>query len=272
MSFGIYKQGQGYWVRVMSAAFVGLLILAGAGWGWGQAETVRLPIRSWTLATNGTQGVGAVGDTINLYKYAENISVDEDDVYEVFGSALIESFEVGKGANAKIVIHSFSSPEVAKRGGESLRVAIEKTGESPRARKRVFNVLVECIQNVYHHMDTGKSFKVVGPGELSTRSAVLIIGKIGSGYYITTGNYVLREKAARLKMRLKDLNELTEPDLKVMYQDVLTNTGFSDKGGAGLGFIDILRKTQHELEYNIESINEKFCYFSLRVKIPNPNH
>ncbi|MBL4591873.1 MAG: preprotein translocase subunit SecE [Phycisphaerales bacterium] len=158
----------------MSAAFVGLLILAGAGWGWGQAETVRLPIRSWTLATNGTQGVGAVGDTINLYRYAENISVDEDDIYEVFGSALIESFEVGKGANAKIVINSFSSPEVAKRGGESLRVAIEKPGESPTMSARVKGASSTPIFPVLYL-------------QAGTAGAIMLIG--ATALYIYVGSY-----------------------------------------------------------------------------------
>jgi len=129
MSFGIYKQGQGYWIRVLTAAGAGLLILAGAGWGWQQAEAVRLPVRSWTMATTGTQGEAAVGDTVNLYKPSENLDAEEP--YEVFGSALIESFETGKGGNARMVLNSFSSEEVAKRGGETLRVAIEQPNQPP---------------------------------------------------------------------------------------------------------------------------------------------
>jgi preprotein translocase SecE subunit len=128
MSFGIYKQGQGYWVRVMTAAGVGLLILYAASWGWQQAEAVRLPVRSWTMATTGTQGAAAPGDTVNLYRMSDDL--DADETYEVFGTALVESYESGKGGNARMVLNSFSSDEVAKRGGETLRVAIEQPGQS----------------------------------------------------------------------------------------------------------------------------------------------
>jgi preprotein translocase SecE subunit len=38
MAFGIYKPGQGYWVRVLTAAFAGVLLLFGAQWLWGQLE------------------------------------------------------------------------------------------------------------------------------------------------------------------------------------------------------------------------------------------
>ncbi len=135
MSFGIYKQGQGYWVRVMTAAGAGLLILWGASWAWGQAEAVRLPVRSWTLATTGTQGEPKVGDTLNLYNYSEHGLGGED--YAVFGTALIEDVEIGKGGNAKFVIGSFSSPEVAKRGGETLRIAVEQAGQQPTVTAQV---------------------------------------------------------------------------------------------------------------------------------------
>jgi len=127
MSFGIYKQGQGYWVRVMTAAGVGLLILYAAGWGWQQAEAVRLPVRSWTMATTGTQGQAAIGDSVNLYRMSVDPNAEEP--YEVFGTALIESFESGKGGNARMVLNSFSSEDVSMAGSETLRVAIEKPNQ-----------------------------------------------------------------------------------------------------------------------------------------------
>lgn len=41
MSFGIYKPGQGYWTRVMSAIGIGMLGLSGASWGWKQLAVVN---------------------------------------------------------------------------------------------------------------------------------------------------------------------------------------------------------------------------------------
>jgi preprotein translocase SecE subunit len=35
MALSIYKKGQGYWTRVMTAIAVGLLIVMGANWQWG---------------------------------------------------------------------------------------------------------------------------------------------------------------------------------------------------------------------------------------------
>lgn len=43
MSFGLYKSGQGYWTRVMSAIGGGTLGLAAAAWVWDQTKTIKTP-------------------------------------------------------------------------------------------------------------------------------------------------------------------------------------------------------------------------------------
>ena len=42
MSVGIYKQGQGYWVRLMSAIGLGLLVMMGVVWLWDQLSGVQV--------------------------------------------------------------------------------------------------------------------------------------------------------------------------------------------------------------------------------------
>ena len=48
MALAIYKPGQGYWTRVMSAVFGGVLVLAAAVWLYGQALLIPLPDRAWS--------------------------------------------------------------------------------------------------------------------------------------------------------------------------------------------------------------------------------
>jgi preprotein translocase SecE subunit len=42
MSAAIYKQGQGYWVRLMSAIGFGLLVMMGVIWLWDQLSGVQI--------------------------------------------------------------------------------------------------------------------------------------------------------------------------------------------------------------------------------------
>ena len=43
MAFAIYKPGQGYWTRVLTAVGAGTLVLAGAAWLWRQLSVVDGP-------------------------------------------------------------------------------------------------------------------------------------------------------------------------------------------------------------------------------------
>jgi len=65
MSLGIYRQGQGYWVRVMTAVLSGVIIAATAGWLWEQMSTVTLPAKNWEIAVRATGSLVA-GDPITL--------------------------------------------------------------------------------------------------------------------------------------------------------------------------------------------------------------
>jgi len=120
MSFGIHKQGQGYWVRVMTAAFIGVLIISAAAWGWGQAGVIRLPARTWAFSISNVQGQAAPGDTVELLKYDEEALNPEDLVS--FGTAIIESYTLGKGSTATVVVGAFENNDVRDQGGETMRI------------------------------------------------------------------------------------------------------------------------------------------------------
>jgi len=44
----------------------------------------------------------------------------------------------------------------------------------------------------------------------------------------------------------------------------------SDKGGGGLGMIDIARKSGQKLDFNFLPVNNNFSFFSLNIKV-SPN-
>ncbi|MDX2017393.1 MAG: preprotein translocase subunit SecE [Planctomycetota bacterium] len=66
MSYGIYKYGQGYWVRVGTAFLLGLLITAFAGWIWKQLELVPVPKPTWQLTVTDADAALAPGAKAEL--------------------------------------------------------------------------------------------------------------------------------------------------------------------------------------------------------------
>ena len=139
---------------------------------------------------------------------------------------------------------------------------MEYMHEEPKMKKKVYNVLVECLQNLYHHMDDVSD----GTADV-TRSAIFMIGKNVNNYTIITGNYILNENVTGLKTRIDEVNALTKDELKEYYKKVLNNGEMSLKGGGGLGMIDIARKTGEKLEYNFLEIDNKISFFTLNIKV-----
>jgi hypothetical protein len=144
---------------------------------------------------------------------------------------------------------------------------MENMQEEPKMKKKVYNVLVECLQNLYHHLDESSE---ANSGE-KNRSAIFMIGKLDSKYSIFTGNYILKENIHGLKNRLDEVNSLNREELKEYYKKVLNNGEMSLKGGGGLGMIDIARKTGEKLEYNFLEIDNKVSFFTLNIKVSQQN-
>lgn len=136
--------------------------------------------------------------------------------------------------------------------------------EEPKIKKRVFNVLVECLQNLYHHMNEVPPDSTISEQE---RSAIFMIRKQNNEYTIYTGNFILSQNVEKLKKRIDIVNSMTKDELKEYYKTILSNGEMSEKGGGGLGMIHIARKSGQKLVYNFIPVDAKKHFFSLSVKI-----
>lgn len=66
MAFGIYKPGQGYWVRVMTATLAGVMVLAIAAYSWSQLSAVAIPRHDWSITLQPAAGRPIPGQQVRL--------------------------------------------------------------------------------------------------------------------------------------------------------------------------------------------------------------
>jgi hypothetical protein len=129
-------------------------------------------------------------------------------------------------------------------------------------KKKVFSILVEILQNVYHH------FEETADNEPREDDVIIfILARNEQGYFINSGNYMSRADVPALQGRIEEINSLSPEELKERYKQVLNNGYISNKGGAGLGIIDIARKSGSKLEYKFNHHNDSLSFFSLTVRI-----
>lgn len=138
---------------------------------------------------------------------------------------------------------------------------LDTAGEDSSIRRKVFNVMVEALQNIVKHTDE------MVDGNVRSNAAIFLIGRDDKSYSIMSGNPIQKTNIQKLTNTLEKINALDKEGLKEMYKHIIKNTTISDKGGAGLGFVDMARKSGEKLEYQFPEMNAEYSFFSLRVNI-----
>lgn len=173
-------------------------------------------------------------------------------------------FKKLKGENVLLAFKGSITTEMINSILDEVETKLEGFNEDPKIRKKVYNVLVESLQNLYHHVDDlPDSYK----DEFEEKFGILVVSKVNDSYQISTGNFVKSEKIKYLKDKIDKINSLSKDELKDMYKFILNHQKMSTKGGGGLGLVDIARKTGNKLNYMFKNFNNDFYFFNLDVLI-----
>jgi hypothetical protein len=120
-------------------------------------------------------------------------------------------------------------------------------------RKRLFMFVLESLQNVSRHSFNSQHASM----------SLVVYSKAGSGYTVTTGNVLANSGIANLKLKLDEINNLETKDIRSVYRQMLSSSEFSTKGGAGLGLIEMAKKTGNKLDYDFVPVDGEYSYFVL---------
>jgi len=137
-----------------------------------------------------------------------------------------------------------------------------KDQDNNSVQRKVFHVMVECLQNISKHAENRDRIVTSKDGR-----GIFMVSKGEDEYNVTTGNIIRNDKIDGLKKMLEHINSLDKDGLKKLYKQQMREGRLSDKGGAGLGFIDIARKTGKKLIYSFLTINSHKSFFVLTSTI-----
>jgi hypothetical protein len=137
---------------------------------------------------------------------------------------------------------------------------LEIIGGSQKVKKRVFYVMIECIQNVTRHQELTDNHQMQNEGIFLFQSAK-------RKFNISLGNLIDNKQIKSLKEKLEIINKLSQDDLKDYYKTVLKNTVISEKGGAGLGLIEIARKSGSKLGFKFKKLDDSLSFFFMDTLI-----
>lgn len=136
---------------------------------------------------------------------------------------------------------------------------MEVESESLKMKKKVYFIIVESLQNITRHQGVSQDARLM--------DGFFSIHKFTEGYLIGSGNAIENEHIPSLSQKLSKVNSLSADELKEYQKEVLSAGGFSEKGGAGLGLIEMVRKSGNKLAFDFKKLDEKNSYFYFQTKI-----
>jgi hypothetical protein len=135
-----------------------------------------------------------------------------------------------------------------------------KEQEAPfRQKKSIINILIEGLQNSLFHAVEGKNRKG------TEQHCLFLLGKRQDGYFIRIGNHIEKNAQNALQSKIDKLNKMDSDEIQQMYLDVLDHGTLSDKGGAGLGFLRIIRDSGNKIGYSFEPSEDNNVFYSLEI-------
>jgi coenzyme F420-reducing hydrogenase delta subunit len=176
----------------------------------------------------------------------------------ISGEKLFEIFKSFGNYSLNYVYKGIFDPMLTDRILSLAENNMNITGESSKTQKRVYFVMVESLQNITRHQDVNQT---------SQNHAFFVVQNKAGEYDLSSGNIIEKSKVDDLKEKLDKINSLNPEELKDYYKNVLENTGMSDKGGAGLGLIEMARRSGNKLSYDFQPLDNDYSYFYFKSKI-----
>jgi len=161
--------------------------------------------------------------------------------------------------NASVYYSGVIDAQVISRLLNEIESCLISSCIKDRRKSEVIAIATELLQNIYHHCplnaDAGKD------------SPMFLLEEKEDIYMLTTSNLIEKSNAPLLRKQIAELNSYTAEELTGRYREVLNN-GKLNNQCAGLGLIDILRKSGNPIAANFETIDNKYTRLTVNVSIP----
>ncbi|MFT6463994.1 biofilm regulation protein kinase SiaB [Halopseudomonas laoshanensis] len=177
----------------------------------------------------------------------------------------IDLFAMRERFDSQQIMLCFNGPisrSLIEEIGNALRNYLSADHAHPSAAMDVFAVYIEMTQNISHYA------RVRGWSEQESGATVVVSRDEEGHYVVSAGNLVEQADGETLLQAVENLAGLDKAELKARYKEQLRKPRDAEKSsGAGLGLIDIARKSSQPLNASLRPLANGRGFFSLRAVI-----
>ena len=178
----------------------------------------------------------------------------------------INVFELRAHFNRSNILLCFNGPisrSLIEEIGNALKNYLQADQAQPNAAMDVFAVYIEMTQNIRHYAITHQY------GEIDSSATVVVARNDEDHYLVQAGNVVEKADGQALMTHVNALASMDKAALKAAYKAQLRQPrNESATSGAGLGLIDIARKSVQPLSATLTDVDNQRSFFSVCAVIP----
>ncbi len=174
-------------------------------------------------------------------------------------------FSMRESFNRERIMLCFNGPisrSLIEEIGNALRNYLAADQAPPSSAMDVFGVYIELTQNIRHYVQQK------GWSEPESSATVVVARNEAGHYVVSAGNIIEPADGQAVLAQIGELATMDKAQLKARYKEQLRKpreTGSSS--GAGLGLIDIARKSSAPLQANLRQLTDGRAFISLRAEI-----
>ena len=127
---------------------------------------------------------------------------------------------------------------------------------------KLTSIITECFQNVVKHRDEPDILNVT-----NNKPPMFIVRSRQNNYNIASANLVEISKQDTLISTLENINSFSSEQLKGVYIKLLAEGSIDDKGGAGLGLLEMARKSENKFEYDFHQVNYYLSLIFIQLRL-----
>jgi Family of unknown function (DUF6272) len=176
----------------------------------------------------------------------------------------MDLFKLREEFSQEGIMMCFNGPfshSIIEEIGTAIRNHLAAENIARMAVQDVFAVYIEMTQNVRNYLVS----RDIHTGDAG--SATIIIAKQGESYAVTSGNLIRTGDIADLSARIDRINGLDRDGLKKEIRQQLHSEVPPGALGAGIGLMEIAKRTVAKLEYSIRNIDGRYAFFTLTVLV-----
>lgn len=168
--------------------------------------------------------------------------------------------EMGKAG----IMICFSGPfshSIIDEIGQAVRNYMHAEDIEKAAILDVFAIYIELAQNVKNYVAS----RQLGPEEAN--ACIITIARKDGAYTVTSGNCVCRADLDALTASVDEINALEPAGLRKRYKEQLRKGKVDMTPGAGLGLMEIAKRSSAKLAYTLTPMQGDYTFFSLTASV-----